>query len=88
MIKVFISTKIKGLLCRTFLMVYSMKSAIFEAKVRKQRKLTFLLYISEYSNNYVPHRRGGGHTVFGADPVGVSVSVGVNMTLSCLHDIS
>ena len=36
--------------------------------------------------HYVPHRRGGGHIVFGADPVGVGVSVGV--TLSCLHDIS
>ena len=35
---------------------------------------------------YVPHRRGGGQTVFGAVPVGVGVSVGV--TLSCLHDIS
>ena len=35
---------------------------------------------------YVLHRRGGGHTVFGADLVGVSVGVGV--TLSCLHDIS
>ena len=33
---------------------------------------------------YVPHRRGGGHIVFGADPVGVCVGV----TLSCLHDIS
>ena len=22
---------------------------------------------------YVPHRRGGGHIVFGADPVGVSI---------------
>ena len=37
-------------------------------------------------HNYVPHRRGGGHIVFDADPVGVGVSVGV--TLSCLHDIS
>ena len=33
---------------------------------------------------YVPHWRGGGHTVCDADPV----CVGVNMTLSCLHDIS
>ena len=32
-----------------------------------------------------PYRRGGKHIVFGA-PVGVSVGVGV--TLSCLHDIS
>ena len=34
---------------------------------------------------------GGGwglHIVFGADPVGVGVSVGVSVTLSCLHDIS
>ena len=47
---------------------------------------------------YVPHRRGGGHIVFGANPVGigvcvgvvvgVSVSVGVGVILSCLHDIS
>ena len=39
---------------------------------------------------YVPHRRGGGHIVFGADPVGVGVSLsfGVSVTLSCLHDIS
>ena len=35
------------------------------------------------SGYYVPHRRGGGHIVFGADPVGV----GVGMTLSCLQDI-
>ena len=33
---------------------------------------------------YVPHRRGGGHIVFGADPVGVSVG----LILSYLHDIS
>ena len=50
--------------------------------------------------NYVPHRRGGGHIVFGADPVGVgfcvgdgvgvgvAVSVGVSVTLSDLQDIS
>ena len=39
---------------------------------------------------YVSSRRGGGHIVFGADPVrvGVSVGVGVSVTLSCLHDIS
>ena len=36
----------------------------------------------------VPLRRGGGHIAFVADPVGVSVSVGVGMTLPCLHDIS
>ena len=35
-------------------------------------------------DDYVPHRRGGGHIVFDADPVGVAVSV----TLSCLHNIS
>ena len=34
--------------------------------------------------HYFPHRKEGGHIVFGADPVGVDVSV----TLSCLHDIS
>ena len=39
-------------------------------------------------SNYVPHRRGGGHIVFGADPVGVGVSAGVSMTLYCLHNIS
>ena len=33
---------------------------------------------------YVPHRMGGGHIVFGADPVDVSAGV----TLPCLHDIS
>ena len=41
-----------------------------------------------YHLNYVPHRRGGGHIVFGADPVGVGVSVSVGVTLSCLHNIS
>ena len=40
------------------------------------------------SHYYVPHRRGGGHIVFGADPVGVGVGVGISVTLSCLHDIS
>ena len=43
----------------------------------KDCKWIFLIF-------YVPNRRGGGHIVFGADPVGV----GVSMTLSCLHDIS
>ena len=45
---------------------------------------TFLLFIPYY-NHYVPRRRGGGHVVFGVDPVGISVSVGVS--LSCLHNI-
>ena len=36
---------------------------------------------------FVPHRRGGGHVVFGADLVGIVVSVGVSVTLSCLHDV-
>ena len=31
-----------------------------------------------------PHQRGGGHIVFGADPVGI----GFGVTLSCMHDIS
>ena len=39
-------------------------------------------------HNYVPHRRGGGYIVFGADLVGIGVSVGISVTLSCLHDIS
>ena len=48
-------------------------------------------FLAEYMRhsiriNYVPHRRGGGHIVFGADPVGVGIGVGV--MLSCLHDIS
>ena len=38
------------------------------------------------NNNYVPHRRGGAHSVFGEDPASVDISVSV--TLSCLHDIS
>ena len=32
-----------------------------------------------------PNYGGGGHIVFGADPV--SVSIGVGFTLSCLHNI-
>ena len=35
-----------------------------------------------------PPERGGTHIDFGADPVGVGVSVGVGVTLSCLHDVS
>ena len=42
----------------------------------------------KFFGNYVPHRREGGHIVFGADPVGVGVSVSVGVILSCLHDIS
>ena len=34
-----------------------------------------------------PLRRGGGHIVFGVDPVGVGVGVGVGVAF-CLHDIS
>ena len=37
-------------------------------------------------NIYIPHQEGGGHIVFGADPVDIGVSVSV--TLSCLHNIS
>ena len=39
-----------------------------------------------------PTERGEGHIVFGADPVGVCISVGVgvgvgvSMTFPCLHD--
>ena len=36
---------------------------------------------------YVPHRRGGEHIVFGADPFGVGISISVSVTLSCLHNI-
>ena len=39
-----------------------------------------------------PTGRGGGHIVFGVDPVcvgvSVGVSVGVGVILSCLHDTS
>ena len=35
--------------------------------------------ILHYVSCYVPHRRGGGHIVFGADPVGVGVSVSVTL---------
>ena len=54
-------------------------------------KADFLIMCLSYiSGHYVPHRRGKGHIVFGAEPVGVGVSVGVSIgeTLSCLHDIS
>ena len=57
--------------------------------------LVFLLFLKHLCRwvkwyIYVPRRRGGGHIVFGADPVGVggSVGVGISVTLSCLHDIS
>ena len=30
---------------------------------------------------------GGGHIVFGADPVGISISVGIGVTLFCLYII-
>ena len=33
---------------------------------------------------YVPHRKGGGGIVFGADPVGV----GTGVTLPCMRNIS
>ena len=35
-------------------------------------------------NHYVPHQKGGGHNVFGADPVGIGVGVTVRVTLSYL----
>ena len=31
-----------------------------------------------------PHRKGGGHIVFGVDPIGVDVCV----TVSCVHDMN
>ena len=45
-------------------------------------------YLSHHMyRNMSPLRRGGGHTciVFGVDPVGVGICVGVAF---CLHDIS
>ena len=33
---------------------------------------------------YVHYVRGGGHIVFGADPVGISIGICVSVTLSCL----
>ena len=37
-----------------------------------------------------PHRRGGGHVVFGVDLVGVGISIGIGfrLTLSYVQDIS
>ena len=35
-----------------------------------------------------PTEGEGGYIVFGADPVSLSVGVGVGGTLSCLHNIS
>ena len=58
---------------------------IKQEKSFKQMK-QFLLNLSNLMLNYVPHQRGGGHIVFGADPVGVGVRFGV--TLYCLHDVS
>ena len=49
----------------------------------------FTVYISSLLSNVFimsPSERGGGHNVFSADYIGVSVSV--SMTLSCLYDIS
>ena len=43
-------------------------------------------WLADFNQIYVPQQRGEGHTVFGVDPVGVGISVG--MTLSCLHNIS
>ena len=62
--------------------------------------MIFLWGQLQIPRHYVPHRSGGEHIIFVADPVGVGVSVGVGVgvsvsvgigvgvTLSCLHDIS
>ena len=43
---------------------------------QNSRELTIVLSsLISININYVPHRRGGGHIVFGADPVGIGVSV-------------
>ena len=55
-----------------------------ESQVQSDQHLCYFLCL----DNYAPHRRGGGHIVFGADPVGLGVGFGVRVTLSCLHDIS
>ena len=34
-----------------------------------------------------PSLQGGGPIDFDADPIGVSIGIGVGMTLSCLHNI-
>ena len=38
-------------------------------------------------DHYVPHVHGGRHTDFGAEPVGIHVSMGVGVRLSSLHNI-
>ena len=34
-----------------------------------------------------PTPKGRGHIDFGANPVGVGLSVGIGITLSCLHNM-
>ena len=59
---------------------------LFQNVIRLKIIVSVFVNICVCTSNYVPYRRGGGHIVFGADPVGVGV--GVSVTLSCLHDIS
>ena len=61
-------------------------------------KMQVFLFINTFFNIKVhckllymsPHRRGGGHVVFGVDPVGVGISTGIgfSVTLSYVQDIS
>ena len=50
----------------------------------------FLVGAYCFYGDYVPHRKGGRHIVFGADPAGVGIisSVDISVTLSYVRDIS
>ena len=44
-----------------------------------------IFLISRQKHVMAHHLRGGGHFIFGADPIGGGI--GIAMTLSCLHNI-
>ena len=45
-----------------------------------------ILFSYDAAHNYVPPTKGGGHIVFGGDPVGVRVRVSIRIA-SFRHDI-
>ena len=70
-------------------MYYIRKSKISEKKSKskrtKKKNIKKKIYPTRYLLFMSPERRGRGHIVFGENPVGIGVGVGV--TFSCPRDI-
>ena len=64
------------------------KNILFTGNILSIRESLSCTFVPNFSCFVMsPLLRGGGHTVFGADPVSIGVGISVDITLFCLHNI-